>query len=85
MARASAIACGYEDAIDLGRLRHDPLMKVAVGRCPERRLVAAGEIRWDFLAPNRWQVKGRRCSVGHDGFGARLMRDTTRRNSDLLP
>jgi hypothetical protein len=35
MARASAIACGYEDAIDLDRLRHDPLMKVAVGRCPE--------------------------------------------------
>ena len=35
MARASAIACGYEDAIDLDRLRHDPLMKVAVGRCPQ--------------------------------------------------
>jgi Transposase DDE domain group 1 len=35
MARASAIACGYEDAIDFDRLRHDPLMKVAVGRCPE--------------------------------------------------
>jgi hypothetical protein len=34
MARASAIACGYEDAIDLDRLRHDPLMKIAVGRCP---------------------------------------------------
>jgi Transposase DDE domain group 1 len=35
MARASAIACGHKDAIDLDRLRHDPLMKVAVGRCPE--------------------------------------------------
>src|SRR4029077_20879103 len=35
MARVSAIACGYEDANDLDRLRHDPLMKVAVGRCPE--------------------------------------------------
>jgi Transposase DDE domain group 1 len=35
MARASAIACGYEDANDLDRLRHDPLLKVAVGRCPE--------------------------------------------------
>ena len=39
MARASAIACGYEDAIDdaidLDRLRHDPLLKVAVGRCPQ--------------------------------------------------
>ena len=35
MARASAIACGYADAIDLDRLRHDPLLKVAVGRCPQ--------------------------------------------------
>src|SRR5438874_808822 len=34
MARAAAIACGHKDAIDLDRLRHDPLMKVAVGRCP---------------------------------------------------
>jgi len=35
MERVSAIACGYEDANDLDRLRHDPLMKLAVGRCPE--------------------------------------------------
>jgi hypothetical protein len=35
MARASAIACGHKDATDLDRLRHDPLMKVAVGRCPQ--------------------------------------------------
>src|SRR5882757_7536600 len=35
MARVLAIACGHEDAIDLDRLRHDPLMKLAVGRCPE--------------------------------------------------
>src|ERR1700686_2159396 len=35
MERVAAIACGHEDAIDLDRLRHDPLMKVAVGRCPE--------------------------------------------------
>jgi hypothetical protein len=34
MARVSAIAWGYDDAIDLDRLRQDPLMKVAVGRCP---------------------------------------------------
>src|SRR3974377_1501653 len=33
--RVSAIACGYKDAIDLDRLRHDPLMKITVGRCPE--------------------------------------------------
>jgi hypothetical protein len=35
MARATAIACGYKDGNDLNRLRHDPLMKVAVERCPE--------------------------------------------------
>ena len=35
MARVAAIACGHEDAIDLDRLRHDPLMKIAVGRCPK--------------------------------------------------
>jgi Transposase DDE domain group 1 len=35
MARVCAIACGHEDATDLDRLRHDPLMKVAVGRCPQ--------------------------------------------------
>src|ERR1700683_2382649 len=34
-ARVSAIACGHKDAIDLDRLRHDPLMKLTVGRCPE--------------------------------------------------
>jgi hypothetical protein len=33
MARSSAIAS--DDAIDLDRLRHDPVMKVVVGRCPE--------------------------------------------------
>jgi hypothetical protein len=43
MARASAIACGYEDAIDLDRLRHDPLMKVAVGRCPESGAALASQ------------------------------------------
>jgi hypothetical protein len=35
MARVSAIACGHKDAIDVDRLRHDPLIKLAVGRCPE--------------------------------------------------
>jgi hypothetical protein len=35
MSRVLAIACGHEDAIDLDRLRHDPLMKLTVGRCPE--------------------------------------------------
>jgi Transposase DDE domain group 1 len=34
-ARSFAIACGYKDGNDLNRLRHDPVMKVAVERCPE--------------------------------------------------
>ena len=34
-ARSVAIACGYKDGNDLNRLRHDPLMKIAVERCPE--------------------------------------------------
>ena len=43
MARVSAIACGHEDAIDLDRLRHDPLMKVAVGRCPDSGAALASQ------------------------------------------
>jgi Transposase DDE domain group 1 len=35
MARAAAISCGYKDGNDLDRLRHDPLLKIAIGRCPE--------------------------------------------------
>lgn len=34
-ARAMAICCGHEDGNDFDRLRHDPLMKLAVGRCPQ--------------------------------------------------
>ena len=33
--RVFAICCGYEDGNDLDRLRHDPLLKLAVGRPPE--------------------------------------------------
>jgi hypothetical protein len=43
MARVSAIACGHNDAIDLDRLRHDPLMKLAVGRCPESGAALASQ------------------------------------------
>jgi hypothetical protein len=35
MGRVAAITCGHKDGNDFDRLRHDPLMKVAVGRCPE--------------------------------------------------
>lgn len=32
--RVFAICCGYEDGNDLDRLRDEPLLKLAVGRCP---------------------------------------------------
>ena len=35
IARACAMTCGYKDGNDLDRLRHEPLMKLAVGRCPQ--------------------------------------------------
>jgi hypothetical protein len=34
-ARVLAIACGYPDANDLDRLRHDPAFKLACGRLPD--------------------------------------------------
>ncbi|WP_204314940.1 transposase, partial [Klebsiella pneumoniae] len=34
-ARIFAIACGYEDANDLDRLRTDPAFKLACGRLPD--------------------------------------------------
>jgi hypothetical protein len=43
IARVAAIACGYEDANDLDRLRHDPLMKLAVGRCPRSGAALASQ------------------------------------------
>lgn len=34
-ARVFGICCGYEDGIDHDVLRHDPALKMAVGRCPQ--------------------------------------------------
>jgi len=34
-ARVFGICCGYEDGIDHDQLRHDPALKMAVGRCPD--------------------------------------------------
>jgi hypothetical protein len=71
MARAAAIACGYEDAIDLDRLRHDPLMKVAVGRCPETGAALASQSTISRLenAPSRTEA-GRLSAALVDQFGA---------------
>ena len=45
-ARIFAIACGYEDADDLDRLRFDPALKLACGRLPDsgRDLLAADRL-----------------------------------------
>jgi len=55
MARAAAIACGHEDGNDHDRLRHDPLLKLAVGRCPESGEPLASQATYSRLenAPGR--------------------------------
>ena len=70
MARVSAIACGYEDAIDLDRLRHDPLMKLAVGRCPESGEALASQSTISRLenAPRKTEA-ARLCATLIDQFG----------------
>ena len=58
MARVSAIACGHEDAIDLDRLRHDPLLKLVVGRCPDSGAPQASQSTISRLenAPSRTEA-----------------------------
>jgi hypothetical protein len=70
MARVAAIACGYEDAIDLDRLRHDPLMKLAVGRCPESGEALASQSTISRLenAPRKTEA-ARLCAALIDQFG----------------
>src|SRR5580704_5165000 len=69
MERVAAIACGHEDAIDLDRLRHDPLMKVAVGRCPQSGAPLASQSTISRLenAPSKTEA-ARLCAalVRHD-------------------
>ena len=70
MARVSAIACGYKDAIDLDRLRHDPLMKLAVGRCPESGAALASQSTISRLenAPSKTEA-ARLAAALLDQFG----------------
>jgi hypothetical protein len=58
MARVSAIACGHKDAIDLDQLRHDPLLKLAVGRCPDSGTALASQSTISRLenAPSRTEA-----------------------------
>jgi hypothetical protein len=70
MSRVLAIACGHEDAIDLDRLRHDPLMKLAVGRCPESGQPLASQSTISRLenAPSRTEA-ARLTAALLDQFG----------------
>jgi hypothetical protein len=69
MERVSAIAGGYEDANDLDRLRHDPLLKVAVGRCPESSAALASQSTIPCLenAPRKTEA-ARLCAALVDHF-----------------
>ena len=70
MERVSAIACGYKDAIDLDRLRHDPLMKVTVGRCPETGAPLASQSTISRLENAPSKTEAARLSVALlDQFG----------------
>src|SRR5579872_2215727 len=70
MARVVAIACGYEDANDLDRLRHDPLMKLAVGRCPESGEALASQATMSRLENARRKTEAARlCAALVDQFG----------------
>jgi hypothetical protein len=70
MARVCAIACGHEDAIDLDRLRHDPLLKLAVGRCPDSGAALASQSTISRLenAPSKTEA-ARLCVALLDQFG----------------
>jgi Transposase DDE domain group 1 len=69
-ARAMAISCGYKDAVDHDRLRHDPLMKIAVGRHPESGAPLASQSTISRLenAPSRTEA-ARLCATLVDQFG----------------
>jgi hypothetical protein len=57
-ARILAIACGYEDAHDLDRLRFDPAFRLACGRLPDSGLDLCSQptmSRWEN-APNLREV-----------------------------
>ena len=70
MARSSAIACGYKDANDLSRLRHDPLMKITVSRCPQSGAALASQLTISRLenAPSKTEA-ARLAAALLDQFG----------------
>jgi Transposase DDE domain group 1 len=76
MARTCAIACGYEDAIDHDRLRHDPLMKVAVGRHPQSGAPLASQSTISRLENAPSKTEAARLAVALlDQFGTTVKPD----------
>ena len=69
--RTFAITCGYKDGNDFNRLRHDPLLKLAVGRRPETGASLASQSTISRLenAPSRTQAV-RLTATLVDQFGA---------------
>ena len=46
--------------------RHDQIIQIQLDQqAGIRGLIAAAKIHCEFLAMDRWQVEGKRCSVGH--------------------
>ena len=82
MARVAAIDCGYEDANDLDRLRHDPLMKLAVGRCPQSGAALASQSTISRLenAPRKTEA-ARLCAALIDQFGTTVRPGQHRQSS----
>jgi hypothetical protein len=51
----------------------------------KRCLIAASKIYCEFLAPDRWKLKGKQRIVAHGGCcGAGLIQIAIRSNTDLL-
>ena len=67
-ARIFAIACGYEDADDLDRLRRDPTFKLACGRLPDSGtdLCSQPTSRWE----NAPSLRDQRAALFRSSPGA---------------
>ncbi len=72
-ARVLGICCGYEDGIDHDRLRDDPALKMAVGRCPETGAPLASQATISRFenAPSRTDAARLACALV-DQFTARV-------------
>ena len=77
-ARIFAIACGYEDADDLDRLRLDPAFKLACGRLPDSGVDLCSQ-----PTVSRWEnAPSLRDLVRLMGDGRSLLRQLSRPASD---